>query len=129
MSRKTNQKGVLTMNEIEYTMQGDYQLPNLILPEQPKVTLGRYARMRRRFLKEHHRVLYYNLLTKGQLTAHLSEVEQRATAMEETLVRQMAERESLSESLKETNIVSWTRRMNNLRNSAQEIVMAEVIFA
>jgi hypothetical protein len=129
MSRKTNQKGVLTMNEIEYTMQGDYQLPNLILPEQPKVTLGRYARMRRRFLKEHHRVLYYNLLTKGQLTAHLSEVEQRATTMEETLVRQMAERESLSESLKETNIVSWTRRMNNLRNSAQEIVMAEVIFA
>jgi hypothetical protein len=129
MSQKTNQKGVLTMNEIRYTMQGDYLLPDLTLPEQPEVTLGRYARMRRKFLKERHRVLYYNLLTKGQLTAHLSEVEQRATAMEETLVRQMAERESLSESLKETNIVSWTRRMNNLRNSAQEIVMAEVIFA
>ena len=117
------------MNEIGYTMQGDYQLPNLEMPEQRSVTLGRYAEMRRKFLKEQHRVLYYNLLTSCKLTEHLAEVEQRATSMEETLVRQMAEKEGLSESLKETDMMAWVRRMNNLRNSAQEIVKAEVIFA
>ncbi len=117
------------MNEISYTRQGDYLLPDLTLPEQPEVTLGRYAQMRRKYLKEQHRVLYYNLLTKGQLTAHLTEVEQRATSMEETLVSQMAEKEGVTESLKSTDMMAWVRRMNNLRNSAQEIVKAEVIFA
>jgi hypothetical protein len=108
---------------------GDYQLPNLTLPEQPEVTLGRYAEMRRKYLKERHRVLYYNLLTKCRLTEHLADVEQRATAMEETLVRQMAEREGVTERLKATDMMAWVRRMNNLRNAAQEIVLAEVIFA
>ena len=117
------------MNEIGYTTQGDYQLPNLTLPEQPEVTLGRYAQMRQKFLKEQHRVLYYNLLTKGQLTPHLAEVEQRATSMEEMLVRQMAEKEGLTESMKATDMMAWVRRMNNLRNSAQEIVLAEVVYA
>ena len=117
------------MNEISYTMQGDYQIPNLTLPEQPEVTLGRYAEMRRKYLKEHHRVLYYNLLTSCKLKEHLAEVEQRATSMEETLVRQMAEKEGLSESLKAENMMAWVRKMNNLRNSAQEIVLAEVVYA
>ena len=117
------------MNEIGYTMQGDYQLPNLALPEQSEVTQGKYAEMRRKFLKERHRVLYYNLLTSCKLTEHLTEVEQRATAMEETLVRQMAEKGNLSESLKATDMMEWVRKMNNLRNSAQEIVLAEVIYA
>jgi hypothetical protein len=117
------------MNEINYTMQGDYLLPNLTLPEQPEVTLGRYAEMRRKYLKERHRVLYYNLLTKCRLTEHLADVEQRATAMEETLVRQMAEQEGVTERLKATDMMAWVRRMNNLRNAAQEIVLTEVIFA
>ena len=63
------------MNELTYTRVGDYSLPNLKLPQQPEVTLGRYAQMRREFLKEHHRVLYYNLLTRGELTQHLAEVD------------------------------------------------------
>ena len=117
------------MNEITYTMVGDYNLPNLKMPEQPNVNLGRWAQMRRSYLRDHHKILYYNLLTKGTLTQHLAEVQQRATEMEETLVRQMAQKEGLTEELKATDMMKWVRLMNNLRNSAQEVVKAEVIFA
>ena len=117
------------MNELTYTMVGDYNLPNLELPQQPEVSLGRYAQMRRKFLKEHHKVLYFNFLTKGTLTEHLAEVEQRANEMEETLVKQMAQKEGLTEQMKATDMMSWVRKMNNLRNAAQEIVKTEVVFA
>nr|WP_295245206.1 TnpV protein [Ruminococcus sp.] len=110
-------------------MQGDYQLPNLTLPEQPKVELGYYAQMRKKYLLRKHKILYYNLLTRGTLTAHLSEIEQTATEMEERLLTQMAQREGLTEKLKAENPMKWTRLMNNLRHSAQEIVKAEVIYA
>ena len=117
------------MSEITYSMVGDYNLPNLKMPEQPNVNLGRWAQMRRSYLRDHHKILYYNLLTKGTLTQHLAEVQQRATEMEETLVRQMAQKEGLTEELKATDMMKWVRLMNNLRNSAQEVVKAEVIFA
>lgn len=117
------------MNEISYTMQGDYQLPNLELPEQPEVTLGRYAQMRRKYLKEQHRVLYYNLLTQGKLTEHLAEVQHRALSMEETLIFQMREKQGITEQLKETDFLAWVRKMNNLRHSVQEIVLTEVVYA
>ena len=125
---KITMKGVWTMNELTYTMVGDYSLPNLKLPQQPEVTLGRYAQMRREFLKEHHRVLYYNLLTRGELT-HLAEVEQRASKMEETILSQMAQKEGVTEQMKAEDMMKWVRLMNSLRSSAQEIVKAEVIFA
>ena len=117
------------MAEITYSMVGDYNLPNLKMPEQPNVNLGRWAQLRRSYLRDHHKILYYNLLTKGTLTQHLAEVQQRATEMEETLVRQMAQKEGLTEELKATDMMKWVRLMNNLRNSAQEVVKAEVIFA
>ena len=112
------------MAEITYSMVGDYNLPNLKMPEQPNVNLGRWAQMRRSYLRDHHKILYYNLLTKGTLTQHLAEVQQRATEMEETLVRQMAQKEGLTEELKATDMMKWVRLMNNLRNSAQEVVKA-----
>ena len=91
--------------------------------------VGRYAQMRREFLKEHHRVLYYNLLTRGELTQHLAEVEQRASKMEKTILSQMAQKEGVTEQMKAEDMMKWVRLMNSLRNSAQEIVKAEVIFA
>ena len=117
------------MSKIEYTTQGDYNLPNLTLPEQPEVELGLYAQRRRTFLKEHHRIMYYNLLTSCKLTEHLSEVQNRATELESTLSHQMAKNEGLTEELKATDMMTWVRRMNNLRNRVQEIVMSEVIYA
>ena len=83
----------------------------------------------REFLKEHHRVLYYNLLTRGELTQHLAEVEQRASKMEETILSQMAQKEGVTEQMKAEDMMKWVRLMNSLRSSAQEIVKAEVIFA
>ena len=104
-------------------------LPNLKLPEQPQVELGRYAQMRRTYLKEQHKVLYYNFLTKGTLIQHLAEVEQRAIEMEETLMKQMAAQEGLTEQVKATDMMDWIRKNNNLKNRVQEIVRSEVIYA
>ena len=117
------------MKEITYTKQGDYLIPDLTLPEQPEVTLGRWSQMRRTYLKEHHKILYYNLLTKGILNSHLAEVQQRASELEETLVKQMAQKAGLTEQMKAEDMMKWVRLMNNIRNSAQEIVKNQVIFA
>ena len=81
------------------------------------------------YLKEHHKILYYNLLTKGILNSHLAEVQQRASELEETLVKQMAEKAGLTEQMKAEDMMKWVRLMNNIRNSAQEIVKNQVIFA
>ena len=117
------------MSEITYTMQGDYLLPDLTMPEQPEQSMGRYARMRRMFLKEHHKVRYYNLLTSCTLNEHLNETERRATELEHKLTEQMAQTEGVTESLKATNMMSWVRKMNSIKSRVQEIVMSEVIFA
>lgn len=85
------------MAELTYTMQGDYNLPDLTMPEQPEVTMGRYAQMRKKYLKEQHRILYYNLLTSCTLTAHLVQTEQTALQMEESLLKKMAAQEGLTE--------------------------------
>ena len=91
--------------------------------------LGQYAQMRRKYLYRQRRILYTNLLTKGKLTEHLAETEQRALEMEERLLKQMAAQEGVTEKLKAADPLKWTRLMNNLRHSVQEIVQAEVIYA
>ena len=117
------------MSEITYTMQGDYLLPDLMMPEQPEQSMGRYARMRRKFLKEHHKVRYYNLLTSCALNEHLNETERRATELEQKLTEQMAQTEGVTENLKATDMMSWVRKMNSIRNRAQEIVLTEIVYA
>ena len=114
---------------ITYTRQGDYLLPDLTMPEQPELSMGRYARMRKKFLKEHHKVRYYNLLTSCALNEHLNDTERRANEMEQMLTEQMAASEGVTENLKATDMMNWVRKMNSIRNRVQEIVMAEVIFA
>ena len=117
------------MNEITYTMQGDYLLPDLKMPEQPEVTMGRYARMRANYLKANRKVLYYNLLTSCTLNEHLKEAEQRATELEEQLTKQMAAAEGVTERLKAADMMSWVRKMNNIRSRVQEVVLKQVIYA
>ena len=85
--------------------------------------------MRKKFLKEHHKVRYYNLLTSCALNEHLNDTERRANELEQMLTEQMAASEGVTENLKATDMMSWVRKMNNLRNSAQEIVLAEVVYA
>ncbi|MDD3139426.1 MAG: TnpV protein [Lachnospiraceae bacterium] len=110
-------------------MVGDYNLPNLTLPEQPEVILGKWSQMRKDYLKNHHKILYYNLLTKGKMTEHLAQTQQRAMELEESLVKKMSIEMGLTEELKATNMMKWVQMMNNLRQSAQEIVKEQVIYA
>ncbi len=111
-----------------YTQQGDYVLPNLILlaENQP---IGIWGQWHARYLKQHHRILYYNLLTSGKLNAHLTEIDRQAEGLFFRLVNQMAEREGVTEQLKAQNQMEWVGRMNNIRNRVSEIVYAKIIFS
>ena len=112
-----------------YTQVGDYLLPDLKLPEEEKqANIGVWGMRHKRFLKENHRVLYANLMTSGKLVAYLDEVEQQATAMFLRLVKELAEKENVTEELKSTDQMLWVRKMNNIRNCATEIVNAEIIY-
>ena len=111
-----------------YTQQGDYNLPDIKLPEQPEHEIGVWGQRRRRFLKEHHRVLYYNMMTKCTLYPHLAEVDQQAQDMFFRLVDEMAKREGITEQLKAADQMDWVRRMNNIQNRATEIVNTKLIY-
>ena len=111
-----------------YTKVGDYYLPNL-LPAEKEVEIGIWGQRRLRYLKQHRKVLYTNLLTSGKLYSHLTEIDKQAEDMFFRLVKQMAEREGVTEKLKAENQVAWVSQMNNIRSRATEIVNAELIFA
>lgn len=116
------------MEQITYTRQGDYNLPNLLPPQEPEVPLGKYALLRRRFLKENRRVMYTNLLTTGQLNRHLMETEQTAHSRMEQISAQMANAEGVTEQLKAADPMRWTGLMNSIRQAAEEAVLAELIY-
>ena len=112
-----------------YTRVGDYYLPNLKLPEEEKqANIGVWGMRHKRFLKENHRVLYANLMTSGKLVAYLDDIEQQATAMFLRLVKELAEKENVTEELKSTDQMLWVQKMNNIRNRATEIVNSELIY-
>ena len=112
-----------------YTMQGDYRLPNLTLPPEEERPIGVWAHRRRQYLKQHHKILYYNLLTSGKLQSHLADVEEEAQSLFLRLVKEYAEREGVTEQLKVENPTEWVQKMNNIRNRVAETVCADLIFA
>ena len=122
------EQALFEQNGGTYTQQGDYLLPDLKLPNQPEYKIGVWGQRRRRFLKEHHRVLYYNMLTKCTLYPHLAEVDQQAQDMFFRLVDEMAKRERITEQLKTADQMEWVRRMNNIQNRTAEIVNAQLIY-
>ena len=111
-----------------YTRQGDYCLPDLCLPPEEERPIGIYGQRRRTFLREHHRVLYYNLLTAGVLDGHLADLNEQAEAMFSRLVKQLSEKEGVTEALKAENQMLWVQRMNNIRSAAMEIVANDLIY-
>lgn len=117
------------MAEITYSRQGDYNLPNLLPPQEPEVALGKYALLRRKFLKENRRITYSNLLTSGKLNNHLAEIEQTALSRMDQVVAQMAKTEGVTEKLKARDPMMWGQLMNNLRNAAEETILAELIYS
>lgn len=112
-----------------YTVQGDYCLPDLTLPIEEERPIGVWAQRRLRYLKQHHKILYYNLLTSGKLQSHLADVEEEAQSLFLRLVKEYAEREGLTEQLKAENPTEWVQKMNNIRSRAAETVYADLIFA
>ena len=121
-------KGANSM-EVTYRMQNGYQVPNLLMPQTPEVHLGKYAELRRQYIKKHRRVLYTNLKTSGQLAAHLAEIEESAQRMVTEIVTQTAQAEGVTEELKATDPLRWTGLMNNLRHSAEELVLSDLIYS
>ncbi|MBQ6336611.1 MAG: TnpV protein [Ruminococcus sp.] len=114
--------------KITYTQQGDYLLPNLKLPEQPKFKIGIWGKRHLRYIKQHHPIRYTNLLTSCEIIAYLANVDEEATEMFDRLVKQLAEKESVTEQLKAENQILWIQRMNSIRNRVIEIVNNELIY-
>lgn len=111
-----------------YTIQGDYRLPNLTLPPEKESSIGVWGQRHLRYLKQRHRVLYYNLLTSGKLTSHLADVESEAENPFHRIVKELSEKENLTEKLKADAPLEWVKRMNNMRSRAVEIVNKELVF-
>ena len=112
-----------------YTQVGDYMLPDLLPAEEEKeANIGVWGMGHKRYLKQHHKVRYYNLLTSGKLNSYLADIEQQAQQLFLRLVKDLAEKENVTEELKATGMMLWVQRMNNIRNRATEIVNAELIY-
>ena len=111
-----------------YTQVGDHLLPNLKLPEEEQPPIGVWGQRHRRYLKEHRRATYATLLTSGRLNSYLADIDRQAEAMFLRLVKQIAEREGLTEQLKAENSMLWVQTMNSIRNRAMDIVNEEIIY-
>ena len=111
-----------------YTEIGDYVLPNLKLPPEEERPVGVWGHRRLRYLKRHHRVLYYNLLISGKLHSHLADIEEQAQALCLRLVKESAETEGVTEQLKATDQMAWVQRMNNVQSRVIEVVSKEFIY-
>lgn len=116
------------MNEITYTKHGDYFIPDLMLPAEPEIQLGRYALMHRNYLEQNKRVMYMNLLTEGKLNAHLYEVEQTVLERLEQMTKQLTRKQGVTEELKAKAPMQWISLMNNIRNQAEEVILNEMIY-
>lgn len=112
-----------------YTQVGDYMLPDLLpVEEEKEANIGVWAMRHKRYLKQNHKVRYYNLLTSGKLNSYLADIEQQAQDLFLWLVKELAEKENVNEELKAENLMLWVQKMNNIRNRAIEVVNTKLIF-
>lgn len=116
------------MNEITYHREGDYLIPDLYLPKQPKKSIGKYGSLRLNFIKEHKKGLYTELLINGTLKQHLIDIDESVYDKVNELINQLAEIEHIDENLKEYHQMEWVQAMNNIKNRAEEIVFNEILY-
>ena len=112
-----------------YRQVGDYFIPNITLPDDGEYQICKYGRMRRSYLKEHRPSLYSTLILDGILFKHLAEIDQACNERMETIISAMAKQEGVTEALKAADQMEWVRRMNSIRNRAEEIVLSELVYA
>ena len=115
--------------EIKYIRVGDYYFPDLKLPEKTQQPIGKYGRMRMKYLKEHSPIIYNQLILSGKLYSHLFEIEQTCQERLDRMIPQMKEAEGVTEALKAADQKEWLRRMNNIHNRIEEILLSELIYA
>ena len=113
--------------ELTYTTRGDYLLPDLNVPESPKI--GKYGMLRRSYLREHRDGIYTGMLLSGKLNGHLEEIDRTANEMMNRLTAELAKAQGVTESLKATDQMRWVQMMNNIRNSAEEVALSELIYS
>ena len=111
-----------------YSQQGDYMLPNLTLPDIKEYVIGKYGHLRQRYLKKNRPILCTNLLTSCKLSEHLADIEEECSELMDSLVKAMAKQEGVNEALKAADQMEWIRRMNNIRNRAEGIVLNEIVY-
>ena len=112
---------------MDYTLCGDYRLPNHLPTQEEEYDIGIYGQRYFRYIKEHDKILFINLLTTGKLNEHVAEVDTRAQTMESMLVKQIAEQEGINETLKEEDRIEWVKRMNSIRSRVKEIIWNEIV--
>ncbi len=113
---------------IRYTLQGDYYLPDFTLPTEENKPIGIWGKRHLQYIKQHKRLRYSNLLTSSKLNSYLADIDEQAEEMISRLVKQMAEREGVTEQLKAENRLLWVQKMNNIRNRANEVVNAKLLY-
>ena len=114
--------------ELTYTKVGDYYIPDLTLGDQPDKPLGRYGRMRQKFLEEHHPGTYNRLILSGILWAHLIEIDTTCDKRMDNMIPAMMKREGVTEELKASDPIAWVGRMNSIQNRAEEVILRELIY-
>ena len=115
-------------NGLWYELQGDYYIPCLVLDEEDAQPIGMWGRKHLRYIKEQRPVLYTTLLLSGKLNSHLAEIDNQATEMFDRLVKQLSEKEGITEQLKAQDQMAWVGAMNSIRNQTEEIINAEIIY-
>ena len=113
---------------IEYHLEGDYYIPNLVLPEQEKITLNKYGRIRLKYLKEHKKAEYTILFMNGKLNTHLKEIQETTQKRVEQIIAELKTKSDLTEDMKNTDMLYWVGIMNSIKSQAEEIVYNELIF-
>ena len=117
----------ITENGIDYVLVGDYYLPRLELPKEDR-PIGRWGRMRKTYLRDHRPILYNQLILTGELQTHLADVNEQAENRLDRIIEQMAKAEGITEALKTSDQMEWVRRMNSIRNRAEELIQADLIY-
>ena len=115
-------------NGLWYELHGDYYLPCLVIPEEEIHTIGIWSRKHQQYLREHHSMVYTDLVLSGKLYSYLADIDTQARNKLDLLVTQLAEKEGINEQLKARDQLAWVRTMNNIRNRAEEIVLKELIY-
>ena len=128
MSALTAQKGQMKMEELTYTKNGDYLIPDLSLTQQPETPLGKYGRMRKTYLKEHRPILWNRLILSETLYPHLREIDETANRRLERMMLELMKLNGVTEGLKAEDPMKWVGLMNNLKAQAEETILAELIY-